>query len=421
MRALISLQERVLNHIGWVFSILTLVILSSMAVKPKTLRQIMAVLGLLSLAMPSTASQLVDIYRAEVLVASQSVSARNTAARQAMSELIGRVSGSMDTAKQPAIVSALSKAQTYLQEFSYASTEQQLEVEGQPVPAILLQLKFSAQGIERLLRDANLPLWPANRPKVLIWLVSKDTHGSYSRVAEEQVLLALTEQAGIRGLPIVLPTQDFEDTIALPSESLWELDEALIQQASERYQADAILIGRYQLTNNGQWQASWQLFHSSGQQAFKAQGLDAPPLFTYAINVSADYFAGLYAIVPRTSDPDIIVMRIDDLNSFADFKNVQRYLEGLAMVKRVEMVEVAARQEWVRLYLEGDQALLLSTLALGKKLFPVAVDPVSRTQRVPIEMANLDRLTVLTGGLPPPLPVAALGSINNPLTYRWQP
>jgi hypothetical protein len=224
---------------------------------------------------------------------------------------------------------------------------------------------------------------------------------------------------------VQLPAQDFEDSIALPSESLWSLDEASIQQASERYKPDAILIGRYRQLETELWQASWQLLHGAGNHSsanplFEDQTVDPTTLFTRAINAVADNFAGLYAIVPRDSGPDVIVMRIGNIKTFSAFKNVQRYLEGLTMVKRFELLEVRGQDQLVRLAIEGDQTLLLSTLALGKKLFPaVAEAPVMAPENTPV----LDRLDILTSGLPPPLPAPAqgLGSLGSPLVYRWQP
>lgn len=405
MRALMSLQEQILIRL-------------------------LLMVWLIALTCTASAGQLVDIYRAEVLVTSQSVGARNAAAREAMREVLVRVSGSEAVPEQPEIVSVLSQAHTYLQEFSYASTDKQLEVDGNLVPTTLLILKFSAQGIERLLHEARLPLWPASRPRVLVWLISQDVTGAYSRIADESVLASIQQQAVLRGLPVQFPAQDFEDSIALPSESLWSLDEASIQQASERYKPDAILIGRYSQTEAELWQASWQLLHSAGNHSegnhsaanppFEDQAADPLALFPRAVNAVADNFAGLYAIVPRDSGPDVIVMRIGNVKTFSAFKNVQRYLEGLTMVKRLELLEVVGQDQLVRLAIEGDQALLLSTLALGKKLFPAIVEaPVLAPENTPV----LDRLDILTSGLPPPLPAPAqgLGSLGSPLVYRWQP
>lgn len=364
----------------------------------------------------ATAAQVVDIYRAEVLVTSQSAAERNTAVRGAMHEVMVRVSGDLGAPEQPQIKAAINTAQNYLHEFSYASTDKRLDVGGKSVPATVLVAKFSPQGIERLLREARLPLWPASRPKVLIWSVWQDSSGAFQRVPDEAVLAALYERAALRGLPLLLPLHDFEDSIALSSDNLWNFEETAIKQASERYRPDAILVGRYNQTPDEQWQANWQLLHVNGDTAFENHADNASALFSDAIDMAADNFARLYAIVPRESAPDVIVMRIENVSDFGAHKNLQRYLEGLAMVKRLEVLEVQGQKQLLRLYLEGDQALLLSTLELGKKLYPLS-EPVSAAPDIPV----FDRVDLLASGLPPPLPAHAAGSFDNPLVYRWQP
>lgn len=396
MRALLSLQEQILTRLLITFA---------------------AALSVTFWACSAAADQIVDVYRAEVLVASQTVAERNTAARTALHEVMVRVSGDMSVAEQPDIRAAINRAQNYLHEFSYASTEARLEREGQSLPASLLILKFSPQAVERLLREARLPIWPTSRPTLLVWSIFQDPAGALHRVPDQLIVDALNEQARLRGLPLVLPLQDFEDNIALPSDSLWNLDETAIKQASERYQPDAILIGRYSQSGDERWQASWQLLHSSGNVLFEDQAADAPSLFTRALNAVTDNFAGLYSIVPRESGPDVIVLRIEELSDFGAYKNVQRYLEGLAMVKRMELLEADGSRQLVRLYIDGDKAQLLSTLELGKKLFPLEMQSVPV---IPVAPA-VDQLDVLSSGLPPPLPVLNPGSFGNPLVYRWQP
>jgi hypothetical protein len=396
MRALLSLQEQILTRL-----LITLA----------------TAMGITLWACAAAAEQVVDVYRAEVLVASQAVGERNTAARTALRDVMVRVSGDMTVPNQPEIRTAINQAQIYLQEFSYASTDERLERDGKLLPARLLILKFSPQSIERLLRDARLSIWPASRPKLLVWSIFRDTAGALHRVPDEPITQALYQQATLRGLPLTLPQQDFEDNIALPSDSLWNIDEVVIKQASERYKPDAILIGRYSQDSNGQWQGSWQLLHSSGNTPFEDRAGDAPTLFVRALNTVTDNFARLYAIVPRESGPDVIVLRIEGVSDFAAYKNLQRYLAGLAMVKRMELLQAEGAQQLVRLHIDGDQTLLLSTLELGKKLFPLNVETVPTLMVAPV----LDPMDVLSTGLPPPLPPQTPGSFGNPLVYRWQP
>src|SRR5690606_38907146 len=148
-------------------------------------------------------------------------------------------------------------------------------------------------------------------PTLLIWQIMKDSTGDIYRVLDEESHKALYQQPGLRGLPRLFPLHDLEDNLAQSDEDLWAQDEESSKGAAERYKADAILIGRYSQGFGGSWESTWQLLHTSGNQHFEYQSADTAGIFTQAINVTADYFARLYAIVPgeEGSTAGVIVMR----------------------------------------------------------------------------------------------------------------
>jgi uncharacterized protein len=365
------------------------------------------------------AGQKVDIYKADVLVKNQAESERNAAARASFGELVVRVSGQRSALDHPVIRQALPKAQNYLFGFTYKSTAEKITEGDKSFPALALQLTYEPRAIDQLLREARLPLWPAVRPKVLVWLVYKDTTGLH-QVPQALDLQAMNAQAGYRGLPLTFPKLDLEDSLSVTAEDLWAVDLAKIKAASLRYKADAILVGRYTPTSlgpipapaamqsasldaepsadgesasmevsssitvpvatetveniapaSGPWIGDWQLIHGDNQQSFADETPEVAGLFASAIDRFADYFANQYAITPTNQGPMPIVLRIGNITSFGAFKQVQRYLDELAMVQRTDVISVNAEGLLVRLITEGDVKLLMSTLALGRRLAPV--------------------------------------------------
>lgn len=447
------------------------------------------------------AGQKVDIYRADALVRSQSESERNAAARATFGEVIVRVSGQRSALEHPAIKAALPGAQNYLFGFSYRGVAEKITVDGKTVPAIGLQLNYEPKAIEQLLRQSQLPLWPATRPKVLVWLVAKDPTG-LRLVPDVMDLQAMQLQAQYRGLPLSFPKMDLEDNLSLTADDLWVLDIEKIKAASLRYKADAILVGRYtpysmgpipsavikdpladelatdelvvssvpasssvassSLSSSpsevvipepipGPWLGDWQLLHAGGDQTFADETPDVKGLFSLAIDRAADYFANQYAIMPTDQGPQVIVLRIGNITSFAAFKEAQTYLNDLAMVQRMEVVQVNAEGLLVRLTTEGDVKLLMSTLALGRRLSPLqtesVVDPLANAEDAlhsadssgidAAAMAELDQalaneqLSSADATLPeasqipvvntvPDLAPVSGGTPENPLMYVWQ-
>lgn len=376
---------------------------------------------LLALTIPAFAGQSVDIYRAQALVKSQAEAERNAAARATFGEVIVRVSGQRNALENPVIRSAMARAQHYLFGFSYKSSSEKLVESGRSFTALALQLNFEPQAIEQLLREAQLPLWPAQRPKVLVWLVFKDQAGLHlvPEVGDSQ---AMNAHAAYRGLPLTFPKYDVEDNVSISADDLWALNQEKIKAASLRYKADAILIGRYTPSSlgpiptaviidpaaaidsttfvsssmaasvaassssasaellgdavpvapvQGPWLGDWLLIHNGDSPAFADETPEVKGLFSSAIDAAADHFAAQYAIMPSTQGPQNIVLRINNITSFGAFKQAQAYLEDLALVQRMEVLTVNADGLLVRLTTNADSKLLMNTLALGRYLAPL--------------------------------------------------
>lgn len=461
---------------------------------PRLLVSFLVVSLSLVVAGGATAGQKVDIYRAETLVTSQSEGERNAAARATLGELVVRVSGQRSALDHPAIKAARPKAQNYLFGFSYKSSSETVTVDGKAVPAVGLQLDYAPQAIEKLLRESHLPLWPAIRPKVLVWLVVKDVNG-LRMVPEVMDLQAMQTQAQYRGLPLSFPNADGGDLMA---EDLWFLNLEKIKAASLMYKVDAVLVGRYtpssmgplpapqmmdaavaeEMTSEpaavaevaspvagdlavaapveqGPWVSDWQLLHADSQEVFTDETPEVKGLFVSAIDRAADYFANQYAIMPSNQGPQAIVLRVSNITNFGAFKQVQAYLDDLAVVQRMEVIRVNADGLLVRLTTDGDAKLLINTLALGRKLAPVqsagatdlSVSAVEAGQ-APVAadesgidaeaMAEFERALAneqVDGLTPAPAagadesslegapnnaaPVAG-GTVDNPLMYVWQ-
>lgn len=422
----------------------------------------------------ASAGQKVDIYRAETLVKSQSESERNAAARDSFGEVIVRVSGQRSALDNPVIKQALPKAQNYLFGFAYKSSTEKITIDGKAVPAIGLQLNYEPQAIEQLLRQAQLPLWPATRPKVLVWLVAKEPTG-LRLVPTPADLQSLQLQAAYRGLPLSFPNA--EGGASITATDLWSFDVEKIKAASARYKADAILVGRYtpyslgpippaldpstaeELTAmassseadaagdatsapviQGPWVGDWQLLQGSSNQAFADETPDVKGLFALAIDRATDYFANQYAIIPTSQGAQTIVLSIGNITSFGEFKQVQAYLDDLTMVQHLEVVKVTPEGILVRLTTQGDAKLLISTLALGRRLAPLqsqAQGAAPTAQGIDADaMADLDQALASeqnpgatsasrpTPSAAAPAPVNSGtpygGTAENPLMYVWQ-
>jgi hypothetical protein len=386
----------------------------------------------------ASASQQVELYSVQALVKTQSEADRNAAARAAFADVLVRTSGRKDVVSHEDVASALKKAQQYLFGFSYQNVSATLGEGDDAVPAIGLNLQFDSAAVEQLLRKAHLPLWPSTRPQVLVWIVVNDETGIRSLTSEEQQ--ALQSQSAYRGLPLLFPRWDIEDASYVSTQQIWDGWVSEVKAASQRYQADAILIGRItpsQLNNIpsfrheayvsedafetsassssvasessvesddaleegtvaaepiGPFRGDWLLIQNDNQQAFGEEFPALSDMLRAATDVSADFLAKLYAISPSTNSGESAgtrVLRIGNITSFAAFKQAQEYVRSIAMVTSMDVISVDSDGMLLRLAVEGDLRLLTSTLALGRRLVPVEA-PLSESQHQPSGTTDLD-------------------------------
>ncbi len=375
------------------------------------LRQMFRGLLLWAITAFAWAEQVVDLYQTQSLIKSQSGSERARAAADGLAEVFLRVSGSEGTLRNPLIAKALRRAQSYMYEFRYESTDETLLEGGKEIPASRIVMKFSPQAVEKVLRQARMPMWPANRRSVVMWLVVDKLSGGRQLVGEAenpQEVKVLTEASVRRGLPVIVPLLDLEDRITLSADDAWNLEENAIRQASKRYRADSILIGRYSQTSRGRWRGNWTLLDDrQGGSMFDSSGRNLDEIIDKGVDQVAGYMASLAAIVPGTESSGAVVMQLDGIKHFGSYIKVLKYLESLAVVRHAELTAVHEDTLLLQLYTEGELALLIDALALDKKIFPVAAADTAYA---------VNREPVIGTGVPWQGP---RGSAQNPLQYKW--
>lgn len=449
------------------------------AMRSILLRRLQFIFLILSVwAIPSLeAAQELPIYRAFGSVKNQTDAERNAAVSLYFGEVIVRVSGRRDAMSNPVIRAAIPKASSYLFSFSYTGNKVEL-IDGKPQTRVGIKLDFSPQAINQLLKTAQLPLWPAQRPKVLVWTVYRDTSMTeLHKVPDEKVLNQLQSQSGLRGLKVQIPEWDLEDNVALSEHDIWQLNLEKIKTASARYKPDVILIARYQPvsmgilppgmnagdagvidtpvsetktetktasenTNNpdetisettepvslGPWIMEWQVIDVA-EQSWKNQAAEVDQLFAEFTHQLADHLSSQYSVNLGQQTAQTYYMQISNIRQFIAVKKSQAYLKTLAMIQKSELIKVNEHGLLLKLTVEGDARLLASTLLLGKRLLPEFAPAGSTLPTVLPDTTVTENVTPVDaeGALANP-EVTALadnmsvqqGTRDDPLRYVWQ-
>lgn len=312
-----------------------------------------------------------NLHSATVPVAGQGDKALASAARRALSEVLVKVSGSSQLLGNPQIKEALSQSRSQVQQFSY--------VRGRP-PANELQvnMEFDAAYVTDLVRRAGAPLWTANRPLVLAWVVVDGVvDGEEGRQfinwdatpVEAQMLV---DEFSRRGVPVQIPVFDLVDVSALGVDDAWRLNGSAIRSASARYDVQHILAGRLATLSGGQATGDWRYFY---QDEHSNRSVTVPDLESFlrgGVNLVADQMAGRYALLPTTGGGDMRMVVLGVIG-YADYAAIVHFLENLELVESVDIQRVQGERLELRLQTAVDAAQLATLIELNNRLSPLPV------------------------------------------------
>ncbi len=342
------------------------------------------------------AVQVHGLYEAEVPVAGQGVDQRNEAIREALAQVLLKVSGNRTVAAHKGVATDLRNASRYVQEYRYRLVPGKIPAlpsppedgagitramaEGaeaqaampiaSPEPQRLLMVSFDEQAVNHLLRERGLPVWGINRPAILFWvgieegehrrLLTPDLDGKLIEVFEET-------EAG-RGLPLLMPLMDLEDQFRLRVSDLWGGFEINIRQASERYGPDLILTGRMVRVSKGIWRARWILYQENAMRQWGSEATDSLSLARLGMQELADLLAEQYALVAGNDQVVRLRIQIGNVGNLKDYSSVSRFLRGFDLVERANLVFAGPDMLRYELYVRGGSAIFEQEIALGGML-----------------------------------------------------
>ncbi len=305
------------------------------------------------------------IYAAEVPVTDQSSTELSRASRQAMSEVLVKVSGSKRVLDNPVIAAALGGARKQVQRFSYSKD-----------PAnpggLAVRADFDSTYINGLVIEAGVPLWTANRPVVLLWLVEEGADGRYFVNADTAppLVSALRREFSRRGVPVRLPLYDLTDAGALNPDQAWSLDAPTYVLASARYALQDVLAGRFSRLPDGSVTGEWSYFQ--GEQALRqpVTAENEAQFWQQGVALVAEAMAARYAVA-ATGDTGGLTVAVTGVASYADYASVVSWLESLELVERADIEAVRGDMILLRLQAKADAAQLAAIIELNQQLVPI--------------------------------------------------
>lgn len=303
------------------------------------------------------------LYQGNIPVANQSQQAFDQALPQAFAQVLQKVSGNAAVASLPAIQTQMSQARALVKSYRYINQNDQL----------LLQVQFDPNAVKRSLREANQAIWGGNRPLTLAWVVVQPNQASPEILASDNndpLAVSLTQAANNRGLPILLPMMDINDMNAVTSQDLLSLDPQVIIQASKRYHASDILVGKVLQQANGSWDAEWMYVLNNQYLRWQTQGANAQELLTDGVQRMSAELAARYAVLQNNAMTVPVTIDVTNVDGLSDFAAVVKYLRSLTPVDKVNVSNVDPNNITVKMMVAGGAEALQQALVQQQKLIP---------------------------------------------------
>ena len=351
----------------------------------KAIARVLWLVPLLCMVLPlATRAEIVkNLYSAQVPVADQSAAALASASRDALAEVLVKVSGSVDALQYGSIKAALGEARSHVQQYAYVR-------EKDPEASLAARFEFDDAYITGLVTDAGAPLWTANRPLVLVWMVLEDEGGRYfvnwdtAPELSEQLLAAFSR----RGVPVQLPLFDLADSAALAPEQVWRLSESALQAASARYDAQEIMAGRLAVGSTGNAIGNWSYFSAGGRIDRSISAADAESFVREGVAVVAEKMSERYAIAPSAAGTDGVSMAVTGVSRYADYAGIVSWLESLELIEHANVERVQGDRIELRLYAQAGAAQLTPIIELNKRLQPLPLPPAASGSQLNYQWQN---------------------------------
>ena len=319
------------------------------------------------------------LYEAKVAIDDQSLASQRKAMRNALKNVLVKVSGNKSLLEHQLIREKVQKAQDYMRAYQFESVDGEL----------MYHAEFDKQRVQKMILDAGFPIWDSRRPDSLLWLAIETPDIKQrlllSEFSDSPVLESAREVAKSRGIPVGFPVLDLTERQQVTLYDVWGQFSNVITQASSRYGVEYVLSARIFLHHfespfeqeldievAPSWVADYVLIHKDTLVSDSLYGASPESLSAELVTLLADLLADKYAInFSGFSENDASVeLVVTNVTTLAQYTEVYDFLSSLSVVANATLVNQNGQFSTFSLNLLGDTQDLLNALRLDDKIRP---------------------------------------------------
>lgn len=318
----------------------------------------------------SAAMPVGHLYEAIVPVPDQSDSERRQAQHKAVGQILVKLTGDTAIIDNQRAKPLINQAQNYVQQYRYLEPEPDSNGPAGS-KGLRLWVGFDSTAVDEALQRAGIATWGKERPATLVWLAVATDQGRQIIGMEQssQYLEPVNRRARERGLPLLLPLMDLEDTTRLDPADIANGSVAAIREASARYPADVILAVSLTGLDSDRVTANWTLISDkAGNDNWRSQAASLTTVLSGGVDRLADTLARRYAPQAMSSEARQMELTVTAIESFDDYARAQRYLAGLSSVSRVDVLSARPGEVVFRVETRAGDESFNQAITIGRTL-----------------------------------------------------
>ena len=289
-----------------------------------------------------TGADVIDwLYDVEVPVATQSSSDTQAAAARAFATVLTRVTGLKVIPRNPMVTAALRYPGRFYARYRFVRKAGGAKdaVDQQTV----LEVGFDPRTVQDLVRSAALPIWSANRPRVLAWIVLEEDVPILAASDDTAPWVrTIKARSRDRGLLVQLPLMDLADRERISGSTVSGGFSEQILGASERYGAQYVLTARIWMDRGGLWHGAGGLMFEGRQTNFAHEGETRDQVCEKLLDAVADELVQRFVVFGLHTEG--ISIWVSGVRSVSEYGSLLRYLQSLEFIDRVDVAEVSINQ-----------------------------------------------------------------------------
>ena len=315
------------------------------------------------------------LYNAEVPVPDQTDAIRAQAVRTAMRMVLVKLTGDRFAGNRADLATLVQQAENYLQEYRYRQVTPPATENDIPQELTLkLSVRFNEESLNQSLRSLSVPVWGAERPTTLIWMVVERENRERDMVSIDSgspYVSVIDNRANLRGIALIFPLLDLEDSARLHPGDIWVDFRQPILDASQRYHPDSILTGVLSSTAPGIWEGRWTAYINNQTHSWVTQGDIPDAVLDEGIDGMADVLAQMFARSSVFTEMSAVRLSVADIYNAQQYAQVLKYFESLSSVTNVQVEQVAADVVTYLLTAHGGAVAVSQAIALARMMEPV--------------------------------------------------